>query len=127
MASLMVRNIPEDAKLRFRQIAAAHGRSMEEHLRQMIIEADLDDTAHPTGRVSDVSVPFRHQQSGEDIVHELIKAANGAGDDFLDRHKYAEIRFMSAKDALAELRRLAGGVGFNAPRRMNTNLEAPEF
>jgi plasmid stability protein len=31
MASLTVRNLPDEAKLRFRQIAAAHGRSMEEH------------------------------------------------------------------------------------------------
>ena len=39
MASLTIRNIPEDAKRRFRQRAAAHGRSMEEEARQLILEA----------------------------------------------------------------------------------------
>ena len=39
MASLTIRNIPDDAKRRFRQRAAAHGRSMEEEARQLIIEA----------------------------------------------------------------------------------------
>jgi hypothetical protein len=28
---------------------------------------------------------------------------------------------------LAELRRLANGVGFEAPRDMNTDLDAPKF
>ena len=42
MSSMTVRNIPDDAKLRFRQVAAAYGRSMEEHLRQMIIDAEID-------------------------------------------------------------------------------------
>lgn len=37
MASLTIRNIPEDAKQRFRERAAAHGRSMEEEARQMIL------------------------------------------------------------------------------------------
>lgn len=39
MASLTIRNIPEDAKQRFRERAAAHGRSMEEEARQMILAA----------------------------------------------------------------------------------------
>ena len=39
MASLTIRNIPDEAKRRFRQRAAAHGRSMEEEARQLIIEA----------------------------------------------------------------------------------------
>jgi len=43
MTTLTVRNLPEDAKHRFRQVAAAHGRSMEEHLRQLIIEAGYGD------------------------------------------------------------------------------------
>jgi len=37
MASLTVRNIPEEAKQRFRQLAASHGRSMEEEARQLIL------------------------------------------------------------------------------------------
>ncbi len=39
MASLTIRNIPEDAKRRFHQRAAAHGRSMEEEGRQLILAA----------------------------------------------------------------------------------------
>jgi plasmid stability protein len=59
MASFTVRNIPEDAKLRFRQIAAAHGRSMEEHLRQLVIAAAAD--AEPVFQgVRDVTHKFRH-------------------------------------------------------------------
>ena len=39
MASLTIRNIPEDAKQRFRERAAANGRSMEDEARQMILAA----------------------------------------------------------------------------------------
>jgi hypothetical protein len=55
VSSLTVRNLPEGAKQRFRQIAAAHGRSMEEHLRQLVIEADA-----PLMGVQDMNRPFRH-------------------------------------------------------------------
>lgn len=57
MASLTVRNLPDEAKLRFRQVAAAHGRSMEEHLRQLVIEAAGMAPAAPM--VADASVPFQ--------------------------------------------------------------------
>ncbi|MEP6785670.1 MAG: hypothetical protein ABI898_08005 [Sphingomonadales bacterium] len=63
MASLTVRNVPEDAKLRFRQVAAAHGRSMEEHLRQLVIEADFETRS--TG-VAEASTSFRHAAPVED-------------------------------------------------------------
>ena len=59
MTSLTVRNLPDDAKHRFRQVAAAHGRSMEEHLRQMIVDAG-HDAATPTAGVNDVTRPFGH-------------------------------------------------------------------
>lgn len=127
MATLTVRNLPEVAKHRFRQIAAAHGRSMEEHLRQLVIEAEFGDAAPPTSGVSDTKQTFRHEPSKEDWVRELIRRAAGAGEGVFDRGKYADIRFMSAKDAMAELRRLANGVGLDLPPRMNTKLEAPEF
>ncbi len=39
MASLTIRNIPEDAKRRFRKRAAHHGRSMEEEARRLLIAA----------------------------------------------------------------------------------------
>ncbi len=125
MATLTVRNVPDDAKHRFRQVAAAHGRSMEEHLRQLVIEADYGDAGPRTSHVAEAPQSFRH--SGETIVRKLIDAADGAGLDFLDPRKYAEIRYMTAKDAMGELRRLANGVGLDLPPRMNTALEAPDF
>lgn len=125
MASLTVRNIPDDAKTRFRRIAAAHGRSMEEHLRQMIIGADVGE-ADRSG-VAERTAPFRHEPRKEDWVHELIRLANGAGEGVFDVGRYADIRFMSPKDAMAELRRLANGVGLDLPPRQSTRLEAPEF
>jgi plasmid stability protein len=132
VASLTIRNIPEDAKLRFRQVAAAHGRSMEEHLRQMVIEADFGNADLPAGRVAaghvaEVRQTFHHEPSREDNVRELIRIANGSRESAADTGKYAEIRFMTAKDAMAELRRLANGVELDLPPRMNTRLEAPDF
>ena len=125
MASLTVRNLPEDAKQRFRQIAAAHGRSMEEHLRQLVIDAEFEQS---TGMgVREMKQEFRHQRSPQEIVRDLISVANGAGENVSDDGKYAEIRFMTAKDAMAELRRLANGVELPLPPRMNTQLEAPGF
>ena len=126
MASMTVRDIPDDAKQRFRQIAAAHGRSMEEHLRQLVIQADPAGEPAFVG-VADVAQSFRHESKGEDVVKKLIKAADGAGFDFLDPRKYAEIRFLTAKDAMAELRRLANGVSLDLPPRLNPKLEAPDF
>ena len=78
MATMTVRNIPEDAKTRFRTIAAAHGRSMEEHLRALIVDAGY---AMPTkSTVEEVSRPYRAQprESGSNWVAELIGLANGA-------------------------------------------------
>lgn len=127
MATLTVRNIPDDAKHRFRQVAAAHGRSMEEHLRQLVIEAQFDEGDPSANRLADVRQTFQGQRSGEDWVQRLIRIADGAGEGVFDSGKYAEIRFMAAKDAMAELRRLANGVGLDLPPRMSTELEAPEF
>lgn len=64
MGSLTVRNIPEDAKRRFRQVAAAHGRSMEEHLRQLILSAGVEA---PRG-LAEAAVPFRHAEPADDFV-----------------------------------------------------------
>lgn len=132
MASLTVRNVPDEAKLRFRQVAAAHGRSMEEHLRQLVIEAEFNPGSGPAGRVAEKPQAFTHQpaspeRSKEDIVAELIRIADGAGEGVFDAGKYADIRFMTAKDAMAELRRLANGVSLPELPRMNTTTEAPEL
>jgi len=59
VATLTVRNVPDDAKHRFRQVAAAHGRSMEEHLRQLVVEAGAEDAFDAKG-VRDVTHSFRH-------------------------------------------------------------------
>jgi hypothetical protein len=125
VATLTVRNIPDDAKHRFRQIAAAHGRSMEEHLRQLVIEADFEGASG--NRVKEARHKFKPAPTKEDWVRELVRIADGAGADVFETGKYAEIRFMTAKDAIAELRRLANGVGLDLPPRMSTELEAPEF
>ena len=139
MTSMTVRNLPEGAKQRFRQVAAAYGRSMEEHLRQLVIEADFGDRASDMGQpsnmgVRDVTHNFRHFEPVTDAnttsrtrIERLIALANGAGEGVFDSGKYAEIRFMTAKDAMAELRRLANGVELPLPPRMNTALEAPSF
>lgn len=127
MASLTVRNIPDDAKHRFRQVAAAHGRSMEEHLRHLVIEAEAGDARSDAGAVRDARQAFKHEPTAEEWVRELVRKAAGAGEGIFDRGKYADIRFMSAKDAMAELRRLANGVGLDLPPRLNTKREAPDF
>lgn len=127
MATLTIRNLPDDAKHRFRQLAAAHGRSMEEHLRQLVIEASVGEAGTPPNQVSDVQLAFRHRPSGKDVVRELIRVADGAGEGVFDSGKYAEIRFMTAKDAMAELRRLANGASLDVPSRLSTELETPRF
>ncbi|WP_373488775.1 hypothetical protein [Blastomonas sp.] len=82
MASLTVRNVPDDAKLRFRQVAAAHGRSMEEHLRVLICEAGMA-AADPS--VRDAPIPFKvHPESdpkaeSRERIERLIEAGRGIG------------------------------------------------
>jgi hypothetical protein len=82
VASLTVRNIPEDAKLRFRQIAAAHGRSMEEHLRQMVVNAGFDDGPTFEG-VRDMQQSFKHFEpepfvsTGSPVIDDLLRHWQG--------------------------------------------------
>jgi plasmid stability protein len=77
MASLTVRNIPDAAKLRFRQIAAAHGRSMEEHLRQLIIDAAVDTPSISV--VQEAPQPFRTatKTGSGNWVKNLMELAQG--------------------------------------------------
>lgn len=131
MASLTVRNLPDDAKLRFRQVAAAHGRSMEEHLRQLVIEAEFNQAEAPA-HFAEKPQAFSAQQPAaipmkEELVTRLHKVADGADEGVFDTGRFADIRFMTAKDAIAELRRLAGGVSLPEMPRLSTKLEAPEF
>lgn len=131
MATLTVRNVPEEAKHRFRQIAAAHGRSMEEHLRQLVIEADFGDAASGShvadARASFRPAPSQEATSQEHRVRSLLQRADGTANAAPDSARYADIRFMTAKDAMAELRRLANGVGLDLPPPLNPKIEAPEL
>lgn len=131
MATLTVRNVPEEAKHRFRQIAAAHGRSMEEHLRQLVIEADFGDAASGShvadARASFRPAPSQEATSQENRVRSLLQRADGTANAAPDSARYADIRFMTAKDAMAELRRLANGVGLDLPPPLNPKIEAPEL
>jgi hypothetical protein len=85
VASLTVRNIPEDAKRRFREVAAAHGRSMEEHLRQLIIEAGAPSVSVREKSSGYASPAPSILQDDEDWVNELIRVANGAGEGAFER------------------------------------------
>ncbi|HEY5723273.1 MAG TPA: hypothetical protein VIT45_13215 [Allosphingosinicella sp.] len=87
MASLTIRNIPEDAKRRFREVAAAHGRSMEEHLRQLIIgEVEGASSVSVRERRTDyVSPAPSNLAEDEEWVDELVRIANGAGEGVFDR------------------------------------------
>ncbi len=92
MASMTIRNIPEDAKRRFRQLAAANGRSMEEHMRRLLLEAVADEPGPSTGVAEEHSGYVPPPKSARpapapdgDWVHELIRIANGAGEGVFDR------------------------------------------
>lgn len=54
MASLTIRNIPDDAKRRLRLRAAAHGRSMEEEARQLILAAAASNDAEPRKSIGEM-------------------------------------------------------------------------
>ena len=108
MASLTVRNIPDDAKQRFRQIAAAHGRSMEEHLRHLVMEAEPASEPVFQG-VRDVRQTFRHPP-----VH-LAPQSEAAR----DSDHAARIRAMSSAEFIKYLVKTAGGVGLDLPPRAN--------
>jgi plasmid stability protein len=111
VASLTVRNIPEDAKLRFRQIAAARGRSMEEHLRQLVVEADFRGDA-PAQGVSDVKQSFKHFETEPLAVAPKFEGTH-------DADQAARIRAMSSGEFFRYLRDVAGGVGLELPPRAN--------
>lgn len=91
MASLTIRNIPEEVKSRFRQVAAAHGRSMEGHLRQLILDLVGED-ALGSSSVREDRRGFGHRpphdlssSPDDNWVDELRRIANGAGEGVFDR------------------------------------------
>ncbi|MBC7987919.1 MAG: ribbon-helix-helix protein, CopG family [Sphingomonadaceae bacterium] len=106
MASLTIRNIPEEVKARFRQLAAAHGRSMEEHMRHLIADLVRDDDRTPPV-VKDNIVPDRAFRT---------YAASTIPDP-------APLE----KDWVAELRQLAAGADLRVPPRRAQKLDAPDL
>jgi hypothetical protein len=119
VASLTVRNIPEDAKLRFRQVAAAHGRSMEEHLRRLVVEAEFrGDT--PAQGVSDVKQSFKHFESELLAVAPKLEGPH-------DADQAARIRAMSSGEFFRYLSDVAGGVGLELPLRANLTKDREIF
>lgn len=56
MASLTIRNIPDEVKRRFRLRAAEHGRSMEEEARQLILQATSEESI--AGGVAERRSPY---------------------------------------------------------------------
>lgn len=106
MASLTIRNIPDDVKTRFRQVAAAHGRSMEEHMRQLITEF-VEDGERTAPIVKDNVAPFRAFRTQDARV--------------LPEPTPLE------KDWVEELRRLAAGADLRLPPRRAQTLDAPDL
>ncbi len=87
MGSMPVRNIPEKTKQRFREIAAAHGLSMEEHLRRLITESVSGDSSPATAlgeEKADFGTASLGQAPEDNWVLELIRLANGAGEGVFD-------------------------------------------
>jgi plasmid stability protein len=84
VASLTVRNIPDEAKHRFRQVAAAYGRSMEEHLRQLVLAAG--SPAELSSGLREVPQPFRHVETNPRLAESRTRIehliALGRGVDF---------------------------------------------
>ncbi|MFM9853604.1 MAG: FitA-like ribbon-helix-helix domain-containing protein [Sphingomonadaceae bacterium] len=119
MASLTVRDIPDDAKLRFRQVAAAHGRSMEEHLRQLVINAEFRGDP-PAQGVSDVKQSFKHFEPEPRAVAPVFARTH-------DAEQSARIRAMSSGEFFRFLRDVADGVGLELPPRANLAKDRENF
>ena len=81
MATLTVRNVPDEAKHRFRQVAAAHGRSMEEHLRQLILDAgDPGANAVRDARAVFTPAPVDPRAESRARIERLIELGRGLED-----------------------------------------------
>jgi plasmid stability protein len=67
VASLTIRNIPEDAKRRFRKRAAHHGRSMEEEARRILIAAADEEETPATPRKSIFEMLYEASRPGFEL------------------------------------------------------------
>lgn len=59
MAQLIVRNIDEDVKARLKQRAEAHGHSMEEEVRQILLAAAIQPIKEESGLGTRIAARFR--------------------------------------------------------------------
>ena len=67
MAQLIVRNLEEDVKIRLRQRASLHGRSVEEEVRDILRNATKENNKRTGGIGSAMSDLFRNVGLRQDI------------------------------------------------------------
>lgn len=67
MAQLIVRNLEEDVKVRLRQRASRHGRSVEEEVRDILRNATKEEGKHKGGIGSAISRLFQEVGLKQDI------------------------------------------------------------
>lgn len=71
MAQLIVRNLEDDIRDKLKELAGAHGRSMEEEVREIIREAVLRAQTKPSiGLGSRISARFKECALGPDEIQE---------------------------------------------------------
>ncbi|GJL66212.1 MAG: hypothetical protein NPIRA05_11830 [Nitrospirales bacterium] len=80
MGQLIVRNIEEDVKLRLRQRASRHGRSVEEEVRDILRNATKNEGKRKGGFGSAMSDMFQGIGLQEDIPE--LKGASPHSTDF---------------------------------------------
>ena len=68
MATLTIRNLDDTLKTRLRVVAALHGRSMEEEVRQIIREALLPETSAAPLHLADLAVSIFGPEHGVELA-----------------------------------------------------------
>lgn len=122
---MTIRNIPEDAKHRFRQVAAAAGRSMEDHLRQLIISAGSESELGVKG-VNDMTTSFRHfkgdpKAKSRARIERLIELGRGIDWDPAPR----EVE--PVRDSIFEMLYEASRPGIDLPIPVRTRARIPRI
>ena len=59
MASITIRNVDENVKIRLRKMAAAHGNSMQEELRLILTSATAQEAAQTRGLGTALNEAFK--------------------------------------------------------------------
>ena len=70
MASMVIRNIPDDVLERFKQRAKADGKSAEQLAREVIAEKGMPDRAELIRRIDEIRASSK-RVSGFDIIDEI--------------------------------------------------------